>query len=131
MQVNETRDVNNLQIQLITVVMKLAKHGIPVAAIWFKDNEVKKYGSKFVKNILTNLDTEVVDNAIKEDMMNLVASEPDEPLFDLTNDDLPEKVRAKQVFRDLSCSQLPEELPLPLSCMNKKEKIIWLTKTIL
>ena len=43
----------------------------------------------------------------------------------------PEKVRAKQVFQTFSHNQLPGQLPYPLSCMNRKEKITWITKEIL
>ena len=128
---NQCRDVANLQIQLISTIMKLAKYDLPIVALWYTDNDIKMYGTKHLKNFFSKLDQTVIDNAIKEDVLNLGSLQPDEPLLSMTEENVPEKVRAKQVFQNFYSGKLPDELPFPLSCMNKKQKIIWLTKQML
>ena len=82
---NHSRDIANLQVQLISTIMKLAKKDIPVAAVWFHDSDTKMYGTKNLKNLMTNLEKDDVDNAIKLDMLNLVSPEPDEPLLEIND----------------------------------------------
>ena len=124
-------DITNLQIQLITTILKLVKHDVPVVALWYDENDVKMYGTKYLKNFLTNLDQKAIETAIKEDVLNLSSMEPNEPLIDMTEENLPERIRAKQAFQQFCSNKTPDELPFPLSCLNKKEKISWLTKEIL
>ena len=104
--------------------MKLAKKDIPVAAVWYHDKEAKMYGTKFLKGLITNLEKGDVENAIKLDILNLMSPEPDEPLLELTEN-------AKTVFQSICQKQDPDCLPFPLSCMNRKEKISWITKEIM
>ena len=67
---NHSRDVTNLQVQLISTLMKLAKKDIPVAAVWYHDKEAKMYGTKFLKGLITNLEKADVENAIKLSRIN-------------------------------------------------------------
>ena len=127
---NHSRDVTNLQVQLISTIMKLAKKDIPVAAVWYHEKEAKIYGTKFLKGLITNLEKVDLENAIKLDILNLVSPEPDEPLLEL-DENVPDKMRAKTVFQSICQKHVPDCLPFPLSCMNRKEKISWITKEIL
>ena len=92
---NQCRDVERLQIQLITTILKLVKHDIhAVCALWYTENEVKTYGTKHVKELIVNIDKISLDTALKKYVFNLTSPEPEEP--SLTDDgNVPEKVRAQ------------------------------------
>ena len=75
---NQCRDVERLQIQLITTILKLVKHDIPVCAHWYTENEVKTYGTKHVKELIVNIDKISLDTALKKDVFNLTSPEPEE-----------------------------------------------------
>ena len=126
---HQNRDVANLQIQLITTILKLVKHGMPITALWYYENEVKTYGSKHLKEFTDAIDKAAIDKAIKEDVFHFASPAVTELVE--TEESIPEKVKAKQVFQQFYSNKEPDELPFPLSCMNKKEKITWLTKQIL
>ena len=127
---NRTRDIANLQIQLITTILKLARHDVPIVAIWYHENIVQTHGTKHLKELVLKLEQEA-EKAIKEDIFNFASPQPDEPLLDVNEANLPEKVQAKQIFQEFYHDKEPDRLTFPLSCMNKKEKIAWLTKQIL
>ena len=129
---NFGRDVSRLHIQLISCQLKLAKIGMPVASIWLHENEPQVHGTRYLKGLLSNIEQEEVDSAIKLDVMNLASPEPDEPLLDIESD-APEYNLAKSIFKNSSPNSgpAPDLLPLPLSCMNQREKYTWITKEIL
>ena len=126
---HKTRDVLKLETQMITTIIKLLKHNVPVCAVWYKDNEVKNCGSKNLKNVIQLIDRESMDTAVKGDVLNLASQESDEPL--LENENLPENIRQKQFCQSVNTTDEPDLLPFPLPCMNKKEKTAWITKQIL
>ena len=130
-QVNQQRDRANLQIQLITTILKLVKLDTPVVAVWYHENDLKTFGSKHLKEFISSLDQAALSNAIKSDVLNLGSPEPDEPLNEMTEGSIPEKIKAKQIFQQFCSEKDPEKLPFPLSCLNRKEKIAWLTREIL
>ena len=126
---HKTRDVLKLETQMITTIIKLLKHNVPVCAVWYKDNEVKNCGSKNLKNVIQLIDKESMDTAVKGDVLNLASQESDEPL--LENENLPENIRQKQFCQSVNTTDEPDLLPFPLPCMNKKEKTAWIMKQIL
>ena len=128
---NQTRDIVNLQVQLITTILKLARHDVPIVAIWYQENSVQIHGTKHMKEFILNLVQGDLEKAIKEDIFNFASPEPDEPLLDVTDENVPEKVQAKQLLQKFYHGKEPDKLPFPVSCMNKKEKITWVTKQIL
>ena len=54
--------------------LKLTKIGIPVAAIWLRENEPQFYGTRYLKRLLSNIEQEEVDSAIKLDVMREIES---------------------------------------------------------
>ena len=106
---NKKRDVANLQTQLVTLVLKLAKHDVPVVAIWHQGSTYQIQGTKYLKDLVVSIGSSSVDTVIKSDVFNLSSAVPDEPLHDLTEGSLPENVRAKQVFLQ-TCDSDPERL---------------------
>ena len=127
---NQCRDVGRLKIQLVTTILKLVKLDVPIFTLWYTENEVHKYGTKHLMDLVGNIDKISIDTAVKQDVLNMTSPEPDEPL--LTDDEnVPEIIRAKQFFQKFSTNKEPDLLPFPLTCMNKKEKISWITKQIL
>ena len=127
---NKSRDVLNLENQLITTILKLLKHNIPVFAFWFTENEIKQYGTKNLKELIGNVDKLSIDSAVKLDVLNLTSPEPDEPLLTL-DENIPVRIRAKQFCQPSNPSNEPDVLPFPLNSMNRKQKITWITKQIL
>ena len=127
---NKSRDVLNLENQLITTILKRLKHNIPVFAFWFTENEIKQYGTKTLKELIGNVDKLSIDSAVKLDVLNLTSPEPDEPLLTL-DENIPVRIRAKQFCQPSNPSNEPGVLPFPLNSMNKKQKITWITKQIL
>ena len=130
---NFVRDTERIQIQLISTLMKMAKMGIPVAAFWYNQNKTQIYGSKNLKNLLTQMDEATINDAIKLDVFNLSSSDVDEPLLHNIEDDTPDvmNTRAQSSFQNISQKENPDFLPFPLSCMNRVEKTQWITKEIL
>ena len=120
---NKGRDIARLEKQLLTAVVRLSKHKIPIYAVWYADNKQKEYGTKHLKNLMGNMDKDV---ACKADILNMASQEPDEPLCDID----PEAIQ-EQEFRSSRAAEDPALLPFPLRCMNKSEKITWITKEIL
>ena len=69
--------------------------------------------------------------AIKNDVLNLATDQVNDDLIEMTDPEIPQRVKAKQALQQMCCDRVPEVLPLPLSCMNKKQKIIWVTREML
>ena len=130
---NYSRDITSLQIQLITTILKLSRHGVPVLAVWYQQNRIRTQGTKHLKEYFTELDSEAIDKAMEKDIHNFVSPETDEHVI---GENIPEKLQAKQIFEkicqdEVQDQQHPDILPFPLSCMSKKEKITWLTRQML
>ena len=126
---NRKRDVTNLQIELITNVLKLEKLNVlAVLAVFYVENDVKTFGTMHMKDLFSQFEQKVELTAIKKDILNVTSSNPVDPNAEIN---LPKKVKAKQIFQQFFSQKEPDKLPLPLSCMNRKEKIVWLTKRIL
>ena len=66
------------------------------------------------------------NQSIKTDILNMVSQEPDDPLCDID----PEAIQEQQ-FQSSRAAEDPALLPFPFRCMNKSEKITWITKEIL
>ena len=126
---NFVRDASQLQVQLISIILKMARMDIPVVAVWFNENKSQVQGTKHLKNMISNIEKVEVENAIKLDFLNLVSPETNESL--LETDVNPEQNQAKSMFQNICQKQKPDFLPFPLSCMNKREKISWVTGEIL
>ena len=126
---NFERDATRCQVQLISSLLRMAKMNMPVAAVWLHEDKPQVYGTRHLKRLLCDIEQVDVDNAIKLDVLNLSSPDPDEPLLKDQND-APDHNVAQ--FRNSSEStSSPDLLPFPLSCMNRKEKFIWMTKEIL
>ena len=128
---NQNRDIVNLQVQLITTILKLARLDVPIVSVWYHENNVQVHGTKHLKDFIDKLDQEALKTAIKEDVFNFGSLEPNEPLLAVSEENIPERIKARQIFQQFYKEKEPEKLPFPLSCMNKKEKITWITKQIL
>ena len=130
---NFLRDAERIQIQLITSLMKMAKLGIPVVAFWYNENKTQIHGTKYLKNLIKQMDEAAINDAIKLDVFNLSSSDVDEALLHPTDDDTVDviNVKAKSVFQNIVHKESPDFLPFPLSCMNKQEKMRWITKEML
>ena len=129
---NQSRDIINLQVQLLTTILKLSKHDVPVVAVWYHENNIKVEGSKHLKQFVSSLNEGDLATAIKADVFNFASQESDEPVIGAEdNTDIAELVQAKQIFSQFYEGKDPDRLPYPLACMNKKEKIVWLTKEML
>ena len=122
---HRARDIANLKVQLLTAILKLEKFKIPVAAIWYHENQVQVEGTESLKNVLDEMKHGELEKAIKEDMFKFAASEPTESSL-VVPDEIPIRTQA----HNLSFAREPERLPYPLSAMNKKDKITWLVKEI-
>ena len=129
---NQSRDIINLQVQLLTTILKLSKHDVPVVAVWYHENNIKVEGSKHLKQFVSSLNEGDLATAIKADVFNFASQESDEPVIGAEdNTNIAELVQAKQIFSQFYEGKDPDRLPYPLACMNKKEKIVWLTKEML
>ena len=117
---NNVRDVTNLQVQLISILIKMAKKDIPVVAVWFNENDSQIYGTRYLKNLISLIEKVDVENAIKLDLLNLASPDPDEPMLEI-EENIPDRSRAKTVYKDISQKSNPDLLPYPLSCMNRSE----------
>ena len=67
------------------------------------------------------------DNAIKADIFNMTAQHPDEPLYAV----VPDAISSMQFCQAPKPAEDPAFLPFPLQCMNRKEKIGWVTREML
>ena len=63
---NRKRDVTNLQIELITNVLKLEKLNVPVLAVFYVENDVKTFGTMHMKDLFSQFEQDVVLTAIKK-----------------------------------------------------------------
>ena len=117
-----------LQTKLITTILKLAKLRVPVSAVWFLEENMRITGTPNLEAYLSQLDQDSLAKAVKEDMKNFAKSDNDEHiLVEL----IPETVQAKQIFKKLlPVSRDMDRLPFPLSMMNRREKVHWLTNEI-
>ena len=117
-----------LQTKLITTILKLAKLRVPVSAVWFLEENMRITGTPNLEAYLYKLDQDSLAKAVKEDMKNFAESDNDEHiLVEL----IPETVQAKQIFKKLlPVSRDMDRLPFPLSMMNRREKVHWLTNEI-
>ena len=84
--------------------------------------DVKLHGKQFIDN----LDKESMKIACKKDSVDFGNSEN---VLDEGNETIP--ARAEQAYQEVYSGAKIEMLPYPISCMNKKEKVAWLTKEIL
>ena len=112
-------------------MIKLAKLQVPVVAVWFDDDSIQTHGTKHLKDFINNANQEELVKAMKEDLLKFSDAENAEPLIQFDTSSVNEKQKAKQILKDFLQEKTIEKLPVPLSCMGKKEKITWLTKQIL
>ena len=68
---NQTRDIVNLQVQLITTILKLVRHDVPIVAIWYQENSVQTHGTKHMKDFILKLVQGDLEKAIEEDNFSL------------------------------------------------------------
>ena len=68
---------------------------MPIVAILYQENSVQTHGTKHIKEFISKLVQGDLEKAIKEDIFNFASPEPDEPLLDVTEEHVPEKVQAK------------------------------------
>ena len=128
---NRKRDIATLQLQFITTMIKLAKLQVPVVAVWFDDESIQTHGTKHLKDFINNANQEELVKAMKKDLLKFSDAENAEPLIQFDTSSVSEKQKTKQILKDFLQEKTIEKLPVPLSCMGKKEKITWLTKQIL
>ena len=62
--------------------------------------------------------------AMKEDLLKFSDAENAEPLIQFDTSGVSEKQKAAQMLKDFLQEKTIENLPVPLSCMGKKEKIM-------
>eukprot|EP00091_Calanus_sinicus_P009800 TRINITY_DN22770_c0_g1_i1.p1 TRINITY_DN22770_c0_g1~~TRINITY_DN22770_c0_g1_i1.p1 ORF type:complete len:140 (-),score=50.57 TRINITY_DN22770_c0_g1_i1:53-412(-) len=110
---NYNRDVTSLQVQLITIILKLSRHGVPVLAVWHSQNRVRSQGTKHLKEYFSELDEDAIDKAMGKDIHSFESPETDEHLID---ENIPVKLQAKQILEEMcldegQAQQHPDKLP--------------------
>ena len=73
---HRARDIANLKVQLLTAMLKLKKFKIPVAAIWYHENQVQVEGTESLKKVLDEMKHGELEKAIKEGIFKFAASKP-------------------------------------------------------
>ena len=67
---NTERNMTRLQTRLITTILKLSKHGLPVAAVWYQQGNVRFTGTRNMEEFFSKLDQKSLARAINEDIKN-------------------------------------------------------------
>ena len=123
---HDNRNVSRLQMQLLTALYKLKELNTPVAPVLYQDNNTIVEGTKYLKELLTGIKKEDIETAIKKDIFS-VNDEQEVTEQNEVEEDITARVKAAQ----LRHGKQPDMLHCPLSAMNRKEKISWLTKQML
>ena len=128
---NEKRDINSLMRRLLSCVIGLVKHKVPVGVVLGMKNEIKKYGSKYILEVLNDVDKkEEIEDAVKRDVFNLIGLDPDEDIVNIEDDEETDIVSTMVHSGMSDQSNLPKKLPMRLSAMNKIDKCSWLSSEI-
>ena len=62
---NRKRDIATVQLQFITVMIKLAKLQVPVVAVWFGDDSIQTHGTNHLKDFINNANQEELRLGLK------------------------------------------------------------------
>merc|ERR1712086_731498 len=124
-------------VSLIKAFLKVLKRNIPVALVWYQRGSVRKIGSQNLAKWMESLDQSLLHNAMESDLESLING--DEPLvIDNDEDEASDKLLVEQGDKLLATKLLHNEmtkadiprLPFPLSLMNKKEKVRYVSHQI-
>jgi len=125
---SNSRKTDDMLIAHIKSVLRIMKRNIPIAVLWYQKGQVRKFGPQNLVKWLESQDKTSMEDAMKSDLESLI--DGDEPLVSGTDDyNDSERILAQNLVRGGHTMQL-KRLPVPLSLMNKKEKIKYLSDQI-
>ena len=118
------------QLKLITGVLQLIKKKVPVMLLWLNQGEMQKIGTRNILDWFDSLDDEVKGDLSSRMVQDIISMNANREVMAENNQNINDAEKAVRILKNMSSlTELPR-LPYPLSLMNKRQKIKYLSDRI-
>ena len=118
------------KLKLIAGVLQLIKKKVPVMLLWLNQGEMQKIGTRNILDWFDSLDDEVKGDLRSRMVQDIISMNANREVMTENNQNINDAENAVSILKDMSSlTELPR-LPYPLSLMNKRQKIKYLSDRI-